>query len=104
MRSRPYRLRGKPKPGPNSKRPLDGTVGNSAGNDLRGSNAAKDHVTDRVSTGGGAGLRDEPAHDPASVVPPALRRKASDGTTPSVAALTRSSRSTVAFCSPFIKR
>jgi hypothetical protein len=66
MRSRPYRLRGKPKPRPNSERPLDGTVGNSADNDLRGSHAAKDYVTDRVSTGLGAGLRGEPAHDPAS--------------------------------------
>ncbi len=52
MRSRPYRLRGKPKPTPRPQRPRDGAGPNAKGDNVDGPNAAIDHVADGVGAGG----------------------------------------------------
>ncbi|HWV19503.1 MAG TPA: hypothetical protein VN036_00570 [Devosia sp.] len=63
MKSRPYRLRGKPKPRPATERPLDGAARNARNHQVVVMDAAADHVADGVSARSRAGAKDEPAHE-----------------------------------------
>ena len=63
MKSRPYRLRGKPKPRPATERPLDGAARNPRNHKVVVVDAAADHVADSVSARSRAGARDKLAHE-----------------------------------------